>query len=59
MRLIKMNHQDKQLTNFLSMTIGSALDDYMANLANKQQESAQKIAAVEYKLWQSQQEKIN
>ena len=54
-----MNHQDKQLTNFLSMTVGSALDDYMANLANKQQESAQKIAAVEYRLWQSQQEKIN
>jgi hypothetical protein len=31
----KMNHQDKQLSNFLSMTIGSALDDYMANLAKQ------------------------
>jgi hypothetical protein len=40
-----MNHQDKQLTSFLGMTIGSALDDYMANLAqqiaksNKQEET--------------------
>ena len=48
MRLIKMNHQDKQLTNFLSMTIGSALDDYMANLAkqiakaNKQEETSKR-----------------
>lgn len=30
-----MNPQDTQLTSFLSMTIGGALDDYMANLANK------------------------
>jgi hypothetical protein len=35
MRFKKMNHQDKQLTSFLSMTIGSALDDYMANLAKQ------------------------
>ena len=28
-----MNQKDKQLTNFLNMAIGSALDDYMANLA--------------------------
>jgi hypothetical protein len=34
-----MNHQDKQLSNFLSITIGCVLDDYMANLANKKQES--------------------
>jgi hypothetical protein len=27
-----MNQKDKQLTNFLNMAIGSALDDYMANL---------------------------
>ena len=43
-----MNHQDKQLTSFLSMTIGSALDDYMANLAkqiakaNKQEETSKR-----------------
>ena len=43
-----MNHQDKQLSNFLSMTIGSALDDYMANLAkqiakaNKQEETSKR-----------------
>ena len=43
-----MNHQDKQLTNFLSMTIGSAVDDYMANLAqqiaksNKQEETSKR-----------------
>ena len=43
-----MNHQDKQLTNFLSMTVGSALDDYMANLAkqiakaNKQEETSKR-----------------
>lgn len=43
-----MNHQDKQLTSFLGMTIGSALDDYMANLAqqiaksNKQEETSKR-----------------
>ena len=43
-----MNHQDKQLSSFLSMTIGSALDDYMANLAkqiakaNKQEETSKR-----------------
>jgi|JI9StandDraft_1071089.scaffolds.fasta_scaffold1117641_1 hypothetical protein len=42
-----MNHQDKQLTSFLGMTIGSALDDYMANLAKlsvKIQQDAEKKA---------------
>ena len=42
-----MNHQDKQLSSFLSMTIGSALDDYMANLAKlsvKIQQDAEKKA---------------
>jgi chromosome segregation ATPase len=52
-----MNHQDKQLSNFLSMTIGSTVDSHMANLAKKQQESAKKIAAVEDELWLAQQEK--
>jgi hypothetical protein len=43
-----MNHQDKQLTSFLGMTIGSALDDYMASLAkqiakaNKQEETSKR-----------------
>ena len=52
-----MNHQDKQLTSFLGMTIGSALDDYMSNLANKYQESEQKTAAIEENLWLVKQEK--
>ena len=39
------------------MTIGSALDDYMANLANKHQESERKIAVVENKSRLVQQEK--
>ena len=45
MRFKKINHQDKQLTIFLGMTIGSALDDYMANLAQqiaKSNEQAEK-----------------
>jgi septal ring factor EnvC (AmiA/AmiB activator) len=57
MRAIKMNQQDKQLTNFLGKTIGSALDNYMANLADKQQKSERKIAAVEDKSRLVQQEK--
>ena len=52
-----MNHQDKQLTSFLGMTIGSALDDYMSNLANKYQESEQKTAAIEENLLLVKQEK--
>ena len=40
------NYKDKQLSNFLSMTIGRVLDGYMANLANKKQESKQKIALI-------------
>ena len=42
-----MNQKDKQLTNFLNMAIGSALDDYMANLAKlsvKIQQDAEKKA---------------
>ena len=57
MRAIKMNQQDKQLTDFLGKTIGSALDNYMANLADKQQKSERKIAAVEDKSRLVQQEK--
>ena len=57
MRAIKMNQQDKQLTDFLGITIGSALDNYMANLADKQQKSERKIAAVEDKSRLVQQEK--
>ena len=52
-----INQNDKQLTNFLSMTVGNALDDYMAKLANKHQESEQKIAVVENKSRLVQQEK--
>ena len=53
------NYKDKQLSNFLSMTIGRVLDGYMANLANKKQESKQKIALIKNEFYSTKSIKLN